>query len=178
MEFEAWNQVPAAPEKQPADYLNDIKVAEVTADTKTLSYTLPEDVPEGYKIKYNGTDYEQVIDLNGTIYRPISDVTVKASFKIENTKDNTDYAFKEFDVKVPGSMTAKAEDVYKRQIPHAAARSLAVSASSRSSACTSPWRSTGRCVTWTPSRSSASQQWRIAWCSMALVTIRTGVAAP
>lgn len=78
-----------APEKQPADYLNDIKVAEVTADTKTLSYTLPEDVPEGYKIKYNGTDYEQVIDLNGTIYRPISDVTVKASFKIENTKDNT-----------------------------------------------------------------------------------------
>lgn len=109
MEFEAWNQVPAAPEKQPADYLNDIKVAEVTADTKTLSYTLPEDVPEGYKIKYNGTDYEQVIDLNGTIYRPISDVTVKASFKIENTKDNTDYAFKEFDVKVPGSMTAKAE---------------------------------------------------------------------
>ena len=36
----------AAPEKQPADYLNDIKVAEVTADTKTLSYTLPEDVPE------------------------------------------------------------------------------------------------------------------------------------
>lgn len=108
-ELEVWNGEPPAPEKQPADYLNDIKVAEVTADTKTLSYTLPEDVPEGYKIKYNGTDYEQVIDLNGTIYRPISDVTVKASFKIENTKDNTDYAFKEFDVKVPGSMTAKAE---------------------------------------------------------------------
>lgn len=108
-ELEVWNGEPPAPEKQPADYLNDIKIAEVTADSTELEYTLPEDVPEGYKITYNGTDYEQVIDLNGTIYRPISDVTVKASFKIENTKDNTDYAFKEFDVTVPGSMTAKAE---------------------------------------------------------------------
>ena len=35
-------------------------------------------------------------------------MTVKASFKIENTKDNTDYAFKEFNVTVPGSMTAGA----------------------------------------------------------------------
>lgn len=117
MEFEVWNEVPPAPEKQPADYLNDIKIAEVTADTKTLSYELPE-APEGYEIKYNGTDYEQVIDLDGTIYRPISDVTVKASFKIENTKDNTDYAFKEFDVKVPGSMAAKAEaNVAPRVLP-------------------------------------------------------------
>lgn len=106
MEFEVWNEVPSAPEKQPADYLNDIVVKPVTAESTKLEYELPTDAPAGYKIKYNGTDYEQVIGLDGTIYRPISDVTVKASFKIENTKDNTDYAFKEFDVKVPGSMTA------------------------------------------------------------------------
>jgi len=106
MEFEVWNEVPPAPEKQPADYLNDIEVKPVTAESTELEYTLPTDLPAGYKIKYNGTDYEQVIGLDGTIYRPISDVTVKASFKIENTKDNTDYAFKEFNVTVPGSMTA------------------------------------------------------------------------
>lgn len=106
MEFEVWNEVPPAPEKQPADYLNDIEVKPVTAESTELEYTLPTDLPAGYKIKYNGTDYEQVIGSDGKIYRPISDVTVKASFKIENEKDKSDYAFKEFDVAVPGTMTA------------------------------------------------------------------------
>ncbi len=106
MEFEVWNEVPPAPEKQPADYLNDIEVKPVTAESTELEYTLPTDLPAGYKIKYNGTDYEQVIGSDGKIYRPISDVTVKASFKIENEKDKSDYAFKEFNVTVPGSMTA------------------------------------------------------------------------
>lgn len=108
MEFEVWNEVPPAPEKQPADYLNDIEVKPVTAESTELEYTLPTDLPAGYKIKYNGTDYEQVIGSDGKIYRPISDVTVKASFKIENEKDKSDYAFKEFDVAVPGTMTAGA----------------------------------------------------------------------
>ena len=106
MEFEVWNEVPPAPEKQPADYLNDVEVKPVTAESTELEYTLPTDLPAGYKIKYNGTDYEQVIGSDGKIYRPISDVTVKASFKIENEKDKSDYAFKEFNVTVPGSMTA------------------------------------------------------------------------
>lgn len=105
MEFEVWNGEPPAPEKQPADFLNEVVVNPVTPETKTLSYDLPT-APEGYEIKYNGTDYEQVIDIDGTIYRPISDVTVKASFKISSKTDPSDYAFKEFDVKVPGSMTA------------------------------------------------------------------------
>lgn len=108
MEFEAWNEVPPAPEKpqkQPADYLNDIVVEPVGKDTAKLQYKLPE-APEGYEIKYNGTDYEQVIGAKGEIFHPIADVTVKASFKITNKTDNTDYAFKEFDVKVPGTMTA------------------------------------------------------------------------
>lgn len=106
MEFEVWNDVPPAPEKQPADYLNDIVVKPVTAESTKLEYELPKDVPAGYEIKYNGTDYEQVIGLDEVIYHPISDVTVKASFKITNKNDHTEYAFKEFDVKVPGTMTA------------------------------------------------------------------------
>lgn len=107
MEFEVWNEVPPAPDKQPADYLNDITVDPVTADTKTLSYHLPE-APAGYEITYNGTDYEQVIDTDGTIYHPISTVKVKASFKISNTADAADYAFREIEVEVPGTMTAPA----------------------------------------------------------------------
>ena len=105
MEFEAWNEVPPAPEKEPADYLNDIKISPVTAETQKLQYQLPE-APEGYEIKYNGTDYEQVIDTDGTIYRPITNVTVKASFKITSKTDSSEYAFKEFEVAVPGTMTA------------------------------------------------------------------------
>ena len=92
-------------EKTLDDWLSEIVVNPVTPETKKLSYDLPA-VPEGYEIKYNGTDYEQVIDADGTIYRPICDVTVKASFKISSKADPSDYAFKEFDVKVPGSMTA------------------------------------------------------------------------
>lgn len=92
-------------EKTLDDWLSEVTVNPVKPETKTLSYDLPA-VPEGYEIKYNGTDYEQVIDADGTIYRPICDVTVKASFKISSKTDPSDYAFKEFDVKVPGSMTA------------------------------------------------------------------------
>lgn len=92
-------------EKTLDDWLSEVTVDPVTPETKMLSYDLPA-VPEGYEIKYNGTDYEQVIDVDGTIYRPICDVTVKASFKISSKTDPSDYAFKEFDVKVPGSMTA------------------------------------------------------------------------
>lgn len=92
-------------EKTLDDWLSEIVIDPVTPETKKLSYDLPA-VPEGYEIKYNGTDYEQVIDADGTIYRPICDVTVKASFKISSKTDPSDYAFKEFDVKVPGSMTA------------------------------------------------------------------------
>ena len=92
-------------EKTLDDWLSEVTVDPVTPETKKLSYDLPA-VPEGYEIKYNGTDYEQVIDVDGTICRPICDVTVKASFKISSKTDPSDYAFKEFDVKVPGSMTA------------------------------------------------------------------------
>lgn len=92
-------------EKTLDDWLSEVTVDPVAPETKMLSYDLPA-VPEGYEIKYNGTDYEQVIDADGTIYRPICDVTVKASFKISSKADPSDYAFKEFDVKVPGSMTA------------------------------------------------------------------------
>lgn len=92
-------------EKTLDDWLSEVTVDPVTPETKKLSYDLPA-VPEGYEIKYNGTDYEQVIDADGAIYRPICDVTVKASFKISSKTDPSDYAFKEFDVKVPGSMTA------------------------------------------------------------------------
>ncbi len=116
MEFEVWDGEPSVPDKQPADFLNEIVIDPVTSETEALSYRLPE-APEGYEIKYNGTDYEQVIDIDGTIYHPISPVTVKASFKISSKTDVSDYAFKEFDVEVPGSMTATGSNAAPVVLP-------------------------------------------------------------
>lgn len=67
----------------------------------TDQITLPKH--EGYQLTYNGTDYEQVIDADGTIYQPIVDTKVKASFKVVNEKTKA-YSFREVEVTVPGSM--------------------------------------------------------------------------
>lgn len=67
----------------------------------TDQITLPKH--EGYQVTYNGTDYEQVIDADGTIYQPIVDTKVKASFKVVNEKTKA-YSFREVEVTVPGSM--------------------------------------------------------------------------
>ena len=40
----------------------------------------------GYKIVYNGTDYEQIVDTDLTIYQPLVDTQVKVSFKITARK--------------------------------------------------------------------------------------------
>lgn len=95
-------------EKTLDDWLSEVTIDPVTPETATLGYHLPK-VPEGYEIKYNGTDYEQVVDVDGKIYRPLADVTVKASFKIANTKNPAEHAFREIDVRVPGSATVRED---------------------------------------------------------------------
>lgn len=65
---------------------------------------------EGYTITYNGTDYEQVIDDDLTIYQPVVDTTVSVSFKIVNNEDPSDYSFEEIQVAVPGKYTKEADD--------------------------------------------------------------------
>lgn len=83
-----------------SDVLNEIQVETPQAGDKKLKVTLPE--VEGYTVEYNGTDFEQVIDEDLTIYQPISDKDVKVSFKITDN-DTNDYKFKEIAVTVPGS---------------------------------------------------------------------------
>ena len=83
-----------------SDVLNGIQVETPKTGDKKLKVTLPE--VEGYTVEYNGTDFEQVIDEDLTIYQPISDKNVKVSFKITDN-DTNDYKFKEIAVTVPGS---------------------------------------------------------------------------
>lgn len=93
-----------APKVSMTDILGQIVVTQPKAGDTQLKYELP--TVEGYEVKYNGTDYEQVIGAKGEIFQPISDVTVKASFKITSKSDKKEYAFREVDVTVPGTMKA------------------------------------------------------------------------
>ncbi|WP_281627590.1 discoidin domain-containing protein, partial [Traorella massiliensis] len=103
-EMEVYGGTPAM---SMGDIGNMIKVETPTKDSEKLNVTLPE--VEGYTVTYNGTDLEQVIDKNLTIYTPVVDKTVKVSFKIVNDKTE-EYQFKEIEVTVPGQYSVTEND--------------------------------------------------------------------
>lgn len=96
---------------QPAVSMDDIgnmiSVETPALDSEKLIVHLPE--VEGYTVTYNGTDLEQIIDQDLTIYHPIVDKTVAVSFKIVND-ETKDYSFKEISVTVPGQYRASSSD--------------------------------------------------------------------
>lgn len=103
-EMEVYGGTPAI---SMGDIGNMIKVETPTKDSEKLNVTLPE--VEGYTVTYNGTDLEQVIDENLTIYTPVVDKTVKVSFKIVNN-ETKEYQFKEIEVTVPGQYSVAVND--------------------------------------------------------------------
>ena len=111
----AWNSVSiyelevygGTPAISMGDIANMITVEEPTSDTDKLVVNLPK--VEGYTVTYNGTDLEQVIDDDLTIYHPIVDKEVNVSFKIVND-ETEDYEFKEIAVTVPGTYQSAAGD--------------------------------------------------------------------
>ncbi|HIZ12812.1 MAG TPA: discoidin domain-containing protein [Candidatus Mediterraneibacter stercorigallinarum] len=103
-EMEVYGGTPAI---SMGDIGNMITVETPTADSDELVVNLPK--VEGYTVTYNGTDLEQVIDSDLTIYHPVVDKTVNVSFKI--VEDETeDYEFKEIPVTVPGQYTEAESD--------------------------------------------------------------------
>lgn len=103
-EMEVYGGTPAI---SMGDIGNMIKVETPMKDSEKLNVTLPE--VEGYTVTYNGTDLEQVIDENLTIYTPVVDKTVKVSFKIVNN-ETKEYQFKEIEVTVPGQYSVAVND--------------------------------------------------------------------
>ncbi len=95
------------PEVSMDSILQGIKVTNPEKGDQKLNVTLPK--VEGYEVKYNGTDLEQVIDDKLNIHQPIVDKTVKASFKVTKTSTK-EYKFREIDVKVPGEYTVAEND--------------------------------------------------------------------
>lgn len=95
----------------PAMSMEDIKQS-ITVDAPSkeankLVVHLPK--AEGYTVTYNGTDLEQVVDDDLTIYHPIVDKTVNVSFKIVNDQTKA-YVFKEIPVLIPGQYETSSSD--------------------------------------------------------------------
>lgn len=90
------------------ELLNQIQVAPVQSDAQKLQVTIPDS--EEYDIKFNGADYEQLVDDDYSIYKPITDQTVTLSFKAINKENPLDYKFKEIPVVIPGKYTQENND--------------------------------------------------------------------
>lgn len=89
------------------DPIESITVQKPNKGDKKLVVNIPE--VEGYKIAYNGTDYEQIVDKDLTIYQPVVDTTVNVSFKVTNERTGK-YQFKEVPVVVPGEYNVQTSD--------------------------------------------------------------------
>lgn len=107
--IENWNSVSlyemqvygGNPKASISDVVNAIEIeSPAKGDQKLNIDNLP--VYDDYTITYNGTDYEQVIDSDLTIYEPVVDTKVKASFKVTDNEKGT-YKFKEVELTVPGT---------------------------------------------------------------------------
>ena len=59
----------------------------VTINGDVSKIVVPQ-VPEGFEIKFNGCDFEQIIDADGNIHHPLTDKQVKVSWEIKDTKKN------------------------------------------------------------------------------------------
>lgn len=81
------NQQTQAPTENTLDsVIAGLKGGTVEKDAKT--FTLPT-VPEGFKIKINGADFEQIIAKDGKVQHPLTDKEVKISFEVSDNKGNS-----------------------------------------------------------------------------------------
>ena len=85
------------------------KAPTVSADGKSI---IPPAVPEGYVISINGTSNESVIDIDGNVYTPLVDTTVKVNYKVTKTEDGTSAVdqYKEASVVIKGKYDIEASD--------------------------------------------------------------------
>ena len=105
-EMEVFGGVPA---KQYTldEALAAVEVAQPAKGDTKLNVTIPQ--AEGIEVKYNGTDLEQVVGDDLTIYQPVVDKTVKVSFKATKTATG-EFKFREVTITVPGAQQVTAQD--------------------------------------------------------------------
>ena len=90
------------------DLAKEIQIKKPERTDEKLQVTLP--TSDDYTIKYNGTDYEQVVGPNLEIYQPLVDTVVKVSFKLTDKKNDKNYMFEERNVVIPGKLAKEEGD--------------------------------------------------------------------
>ncbi|WP_277562347.1 discoidin domain-containing protein [Breznakia sp. PFB2-8] len=95
------------PKENISDIKENIEIVQPVKGDKKLVVKYPD--TEDYDITYNGTDYEQVVDEDLSIYEPVVDTSVKVSFKIVDKKTEK-YEFEEKEVKIPGTYIKEETD--------------------------------------------------------------------
>lgn len=79
------------------EVINSLQVYGIEADD--TEFQLPA-VPDGYEIELIGADYEQIIDSDLTIHRPLVDTDVTVNFRISNSTETRET--QAYTVTVPG----------------------------------------------------------------------------
>ncbi|MCI9311907.1 MAG: family 20 glycosylhydrolase [Erysipelotrichaceae bacterium] len=80
-----------------ADVINQLGTSVPTIENHKLK--LPE-VPAGFEITLYGSDNQQVIAMDGTVYTPLHDMDVNVLYQVKNNNDENDVACSEKDIKI------------------------------------------------------------------------------
>ena len=67
-------------------------------------FAMPE-APDGFEIKLNGADFEQIIAADGTIVHPLTDKKVQVSFEVTETATGASKVTNDFEYTVAGTKT-------------------------------------------------------------------------
>ena len=85
---------------------DEVSVVTPQKGDKNLVLNLPQ--KEGVTYTYNGSDYDELVDDELTIYQPVVDTQVLVSVKA--VRDNGEYSFIEIPVTIPGTYTKEEGD--------------------------------------------------------------------
>ena len=68
---------------------------------------------EGFNIRINGADFEQIISRDGKIVHPLTDKTVKVSYVITKEETGEELVTDDFTYTIAGQHTTNAAKKYK-----------------------------------------------------------------
>lgn len=84
--------------KSVSDIANSLIVPEISSEDTVL--TMPE-IPEGFEISFIGADYEEVIDYDMSIHKPLVDTKVELNFEVTNGSEKATSPV--IEITVPGT---------------------------------------------------------------------------
>lgn len=91
--------------KSVSDIANNLIVPEISSEDTVL--TMPE-IPEGFEISFIGADYEEVIDYDMSIHKPLVDTKVELNFEVTNGSEKATSPV--IEVTVPGTNNTEGNE--------------------------------------------------------------------